>query len=93
MGITLRGCKSQLSPPTVSGRKGGYCRNPGLWGEAILEERCGHGWAGYVCSTGIQRHSRASSASSKVSGNVRKRPLLALGQLATGRSFLNVIYQ
>ena len=39
---------------------------------------------------GIQRHSRASSAR-KVSGECQKRLLLALGQLATGRSFLNVI--
>lgn len=53
MGINLRGCKSQLSPPTVNGRKGGDCVGiQALEGKAILEERCGHGWAGYVCSTG-----------------------------------------
>ena len=38
---------------------------------------------------GIQRHSRASSAS-KVSEECQKSLLLALGQLGTGRIFLNV---
>ena len=93
MGITLRGCKSQLSPPTVSGRKGGYCGGihaigvKPFWRSIV-------GMAGLDMSVpqGIQRHSRASSAS-KVSGECQKRLLLALGQLATGRSFLNVIYQ
>ena len=40
-------------PPTVNGRKGGDCVGiQALEGKAILEERCGRGWAGYVCSTG-----------------------------------------
>ena len=38
---------------------------------------------------GTQRHSRASSAS-KVSEECQKSLLLALGQLGTGRIFLNV---
>ena len=87
MGITLRGCKSQLSPPTVSGRKGGCCGGiQALGGGAILEERCGHGGLDMSVPQGIRGHSRASSAS-KVSGECQKRLLLALGQLATGRSF------
>lgn len=85
--ITLRGCKSWLSPPTVSGRKGGYCGGiQALGGEAILEERCRRGWVGYVCSTGNTETSWASSAG-KVSGECQKRLLLALGQLGTGRIF------
>lgn len=38
---------------------------------------------------GTQRHSRASSAS-KVSEECQKSLLLALGQLGTGKIFLNV---
>ena len=93
MGITLRGSKSWLSPPTVSGRKGGYCGGiQALGGGAILEERCGRGWARYVCSTGDTETIRASRAS-KVSGECQKSLLLALGQLGTGRIFLSVINQ
>ena len=93
VGITLRGCKSQLSPPPVSGRKGGYCRGiQALGGKAILEECCGHGWIGYVCSPGNTETSRASSAS-KVSGECQQCLLLALGQLGTGRVLLIVINQ
>lgn len=90
MGINLRGCKSRLSPPTVNGRKGGDCVGiQALEGKAILEERCGHGWLDMSVPQGTQRHSRASSAS-KVSEECQKSLLLALGQLGTGKIFLNV---
>lgn len=86
-GNHLEGMQSRLSPPTVSGRKGGYCGGiQALGGEAILEERCRRGWVGYVCSTGNTETSWASSAG-KVSGECQKRLLLALGQLGTRRIF------
>ena len=47
---------------------------------------------GMCVPQGIERHSKASSAS-KVSGECQKSILLALGQLGTGRIFLNVINQ
>ena len=61
-----------------------------LRGKPFWRSIVGMAGLGMCVPQGIERHSKASSAS-KVSGECQKSILLALGQLGTGRIFLNVI--